>query len=350
MKVLFGIQGTGNGHISRSKELLKYLLERVDVDVLVSGYHHEVSLGFDIKYRLPGLGFTFGKRGGIDYLHSLKNFSPYRLISDICKLPVDKYDLVLSDFEPITAWSSKLKGVPCVSISHQAAFLSPKIPRPSGKNRTHEFILKWYAPSSSYIGLHFQEYDDFIYTPIIREEIRNVDVRNNGHYTVYLPSYDDSYLSGILKNIDVGWEVFSKHHKSKPCRDANITVYPVDNEEFARSLSSCEGILCNAGFETPSEALYLGKKLMVIPMKRQYEQECNAEALDRLGIPVIRNIDNGLNRVLGDWINSTSSYDADYKNNLPVMVDRILDGAPGGYQPNGLLSEEDMRDSAEVPE
>lgn len=350
MKVLFGIQGTGNGHISRSKEILKYLVKRADVDVLVSGYHHEVSIGFDIKYRLPGLGFTFGRRGGIDYLHSIKNFSPYRLLSDIYKLPVHDYDLVVSDFEPITAWSSKLKGVPCVSVSHQAAFLSPKIPRPPEKNHAHEFILKWYAPSSSYIGIHFQEYDDFIYTPIIREEIRNVDVGNNGHYTVYLPSYDDGYLSGVLKNIDVGWEVFSKHHKSEPYRDSNITIYPIDNDEFVRSLSGCEGILCNAGFETPAEALFLGKKLMVIPMKRQYEQECNAEALDRLGIPVVRGIGDGLNQILADWINASSSYRTDYKNNLPVMVESILDGMPRLEQPDELLSECNIKDSAQVQE
>ena len=328
MKILFGIQGTGNGHISRSRELLKYLLKHAQVDVLVSGHHYEVPIGFEVEYRLPGLGFTFGKRGGIDYWNSVKSFSPYQLLSDIYKIPVKKYDLVLSDFEPVTAWSSRLKGVPCVSISHQASFLSPNIPRPSEKNRIQELILKWYAPSSSHIGLHFEEYDNFIFTPIIREEIRDRDVRNDGHYTVYLPSYDEIYVCGLLRNVDVKWEVFSKHHKSEPYRDGNITVYPVNNDEFVRSLSSCEGILCNAGFETPSEALYLGKKLMVIPMKRQYEQECNAEALGRLGIPVTREVGSGFGRLLGDWINSSFSYNADYKNNLPVIVERVLDGQP----------------------
>ncbi len=329
MKVLFGIQGTGNGHISRSRELLKHLSKRVQVDVLVSGHHHEVPIGFDVEYRLPGLGFTFGKRGGIDYWSSVKSFSPYKLLADIYKIPVEKYDLVVSDFEPVTAWSSKLKGLRCVSISHQASFFSPKIPRPDEKNRVQELILKWYAPSSSHIGLHFEEYDDFIYTPIIREEIRETDIRNDGHYSVYLPSYDEKHLCGLLQNIDVKWEVFSKHHKGEPYSDGNVTVYPVNNDDFVRSLSSCEGILCNAGFETPSEALYLGKKLIVIPMKRQYEQECNAEALERLGIPVIRGIGSGFERLLCDWINSSFSYNADYKNNLPAIVERILDGQTG---------------------
>lgn len=325
MKVLFGIQGTGNGHISRCRELLKHLLRRAEVDVLVSGYHHEVDLGFGVKYKLPGLGFTFGKKGGIDYWNSIRNFSPYKLISDIYDIPVHRYDLVISDFEPITAWSSRLRNAPSVSLSHQAAFLSPKIPRPRRRNRIQELIIKWYSPSPSQIGLHFQEYDDFIFTPIIREEIRNTDVSNRGHYTVYLPSYDYSFLSSLFKKIDVKWEVFSKHHKGEPYRDSNVTVYPVNNNEFVRSLAECEGILCNAGFETPAETLYLGKKLMVVPMRRQYEQQCNAEALERLGVPVVRDLGDEFENKLCDWINSNFVYNADYKNNLPLIVERIFD-------------------------
>ena len=342
MKVLFGIQGTGNGHISRCRELLKHLLVRAEVDVLVSGYHHEVDLGFDVKFKLPGLGFTFGKRGGIDYWNSVRNFSPYKLISDIYKIPVHRYDLVISDFEPITAWSAKLRGAPSVSLSHQAAFFSPNIPRPRQKNRIQELIIKWYSPSPSHIGLHFQEYDDFIFTPIIREEIRNTDVINRGHYTVYLPSYDYSFLSGLFRKIDVKWEVFSKHHKGEPYRDSNVTVFPVNNAEFVRSLSECEGILCNAGFETPAETLYLGKKLMVVPMRRQYEQQCNAEALESLGIPVVRSLGDDFENRLCDWINSNFIYNADYKNNLPLIVERIFDCSSREDALNNYIQEPDL--------
>lgn len=347
MKVLFGIQGTGNGHISRSRELLRYLSRRAEVDVLVSGYHHEVNTGFDVKYKLPGLGFTFGKRGGIDYVSSFKNFSPYKLLSDIFAIPVKKYDLVLSDFEPVTAWAARLRGHPSVAISHQAAFLSPKIPRPpEGRNYFQEQVLKWYAPAPVLIGLHFEEYDDFIFTPIIREEVRQREPRNDGHYTVYLPSYDYAFISSILKNIDIKWEVFSKHHKQGAFKDGNVTVYPVNNDEFVRSLSTCEGILCNAGFETPAEALYLGKKIMVVPMKRQYEQQCNAEAVGRMGVPVIKKIDEGFGRILAEWINSGYSYRPDYGNNLPAIVDRILEGFPDSGLINRYSREPGMSDEA----
>jgi len=329
MKILFGIQGTGNGHISRSKEIVKELLKYASVDVLLSGTQHEVDMDLEIKYKCPGLGFTFGKRGGIDYMDSFRTFSPYKLISDIRGLPVRDYDLVITDFEPVTAWACKAKEVPCVSISHQAALLSPKTPRPEGKNGFQEWVLKWYAPGTSLIGLHFEEYDTFIRTPVIRREMRHTNVRNNGHYTVYLPSFDDKFLCSVLKNIDVPWEVFSKHYKGESYRDGNVRVFAVDSNKFVESFSSCEGIITNAGFETPSEALYFGKKLLIIPMKRQYEQECNAEALKRLGIKVVYSIGSDFDKIVTRWIDSSFVYHADYGNNLPELAEMILEHASG---------------------
>lgn len=328
MKILFGIQGTGNGHIIHSREILKYLVKKAEVDVLISGLHHEVNLGFDIKYNMDGLGFIFGKKGGIDYWKSIRSLNPHKLVSDIYNLPVDRYDLVISDFEPITAWACKLKKKPYFCISHQASLLSAKVPRPIHKNRFQQFVMQWYAPGNNLIGLHFKEYDDFITTPIIREEVRHSDITNNGHYTVYLPSYDERYIVEILKKVDVPWEIFSKHYKGEPFTEGNVTVRKVENGSFVQSLSSCQGLLCNAGFDTPAEALYLGKKLMVIPMKRQYEQECNAEALKGLGIPVVDKIDEDFSNHLSDWINSSFVYKANYEDNVPQIVNRIFEYTP----------------------
>ena len=42
--------------------------------------------------------------------------------------------------------------------------------------------------------------------------------------------------------------------------------------------------IINAGFEMPSELMYLGKKFIAIPQEAQYEQECNALALSELGV------------------------------------------------------------------
>ena len=93
-----------------------------------------------------------------------------------------------------------------------------------------------------------------------------------------------------LSNIkDVEWQDFSKHI-DKAYSKENVHIFPIRDEKFCESMAGAAGVLCGAGFETPAEALYLHKKLMVIPMKNQYEQLFNAESLAELGVPVISNL------------------------------------------------------------
>ena len=98
------------------------------------------------------------------------------------------------------------------------------------------------------------------------------------------------------------------------------------------SFSSSEGIITNAGLETPSEALFFGKKLLAIPMKRQYEQECNAEALRRLGVKVLNTIGAGFEKEVSDWIDSSFIYKAEYQDILPELSEMIMSHAAGGVQ------------------
>lgn len=324
MKILYAIQGTGNGHISRSRDVIAELQKSAEVDILVSERQHEINLGFEVKYNLRGLGFVFGKSGGIDYYASIKKARFDKLLADVNDLPVADYDMVVSDFEPISSWACRLKKRPCISLSHQTSFVSPKTPRPEKPNKIMEFIIKWYAPVCIPLGLHFQEYDSFIKTPIIRRELREFDARHGGHYTVYLPSFNVENLIGHLGKIDVRWELFSKHYKGEPYTEGNVTVYPVSYERFVESFAGGEGILTNAGFETPSEALFLGKKLLAVPMKGQYEQECNAVALERMGFEVLYKVDGDFDGALERWVELPRATPEPYRDVVPDISEIIL--------------------------
>ncbi len=330
MKVLYGIQGTGNGHITRSREIVSLLKERgAEVEILLSESHSEIDVGTEIKYRPRGLGFVFGKKGGIDMISSIKNARPHALFSHIRGLPVEKYDVVVSDFEPVTSWACLIKGKKCVSLSHQTAFVSDKTPRPEKTDRVGEAILSWYAPVSIPLGLHFEKYDSFIETPIIRKEIRGRDPLGKGHYTVYMPSFEPEKIIPYLKKVDVEWQMFSKHRSSTPRREGNVSVFPVDSEKFAESVCGCEGVLCNSGFETPSESLYLGKKLLVIPMKGQYEQECNTAALKKMGVSTQNAVTPQLPDALETFVNSAKPSPVEYGDNAPEIAEKIVELGTG---------------------
>lgn len=59
MKILYAIQGTGNGHICRAKEIIPYLQKHGELDILISGIQSEVDLPFKVKYLFKGIGMLF---------------------------------------------------------------------------------------------------------------------------------------------------------------------------------------------------------------------------------------------------------------------------------------------------
>jgi len=325
MKILYAIQGTGNGHISRAMSFIPELEKRGEVDILLSGYQSDISLPWEVKYKLNGLSFIFGKKGGIDYFNTLKKSNFQKFLKEVSQLPIKNYDLVISDFEPISAWACSFRNKICIGLSNQAAVLHPESPQPNNDDVLGKMVLKFYAPANITFGFHFKSYSEKIYTPVIREAVRALKVTNEGHYTVYLPAYDDERIIKMLEQIpQKKWEVFTKHNNKKYIYK-NIIIKPIESEAFLNSLAACEGVLCAAGFATPSEALFLRKKLMVIPMKKQYEQQCNALALAQMGVPVIRSLKDKWLPQIRNWINKGKPVNVDYPDNAALIIGDIFD-------------------------
>ncbi|MFZ5972594.1 MAG: glycosyltransferase family protein [Bacteroidota bacterium] len=324
MKILYAIQGTGNGHLSRAVDIIPELKKFGSLDLFVSGAQAEITLPYPVKYKSKGLSFYFGKSGGINFYKTFQKNSSKEVIKEINAFPVEKYDLVVNDFEPISAWACRKKEVPCVGLSHQSALLSKKSPRPKWVDPFGEWIIKNYAPVKKYVGFHFEEYDKNIFTPVIRAAIREAKTRNDGHYTVYLPAYDDKKLVSLFMKLPKAkWHIFSKHTRSA-YHVGRVSVYPVSGIDFIESVVSCKGVLCGAGFETPAEVLHMGKKLMVVPMKSQYEQQCNAAALKKLGVPVIKKVRKKSLQKIERWMEEGKPLDIVYPDVAGEAVERLM--------------------------
>lgn len=324
MKILYAIQATGNGHISRAMELLPYLHKFGTVDIFLSGANSTLPLDAEIKYRSQGLSLFYTCKGSLNYRKIMSNVSPFRIMKEMRELPVEKYDLVLNDFECITSLACAYKKVPSVNFGHQASFMSAKTPRPEKPNKIGEWVLQNYAKASQYIGLHFESYDDFIFSPVIKEEILQAEASNKGHITVYLPSYCDNQLMQYLRPLtDHRFEVFSKEVKEVKT-EGHVTFIPVGKEAFNKSLISCHGIVCGAGFETPAEALYLKKKMIAIPIKGQYEQLCNAAALKKIGVRTPDNLDDDFTDTFNNWVNDPATPGVTYQYSTEAIINILM--------------------------
>ena len=325
MKILYACLGAGNGHVSRARDIIPYVQAFGDVDVAVSGTDSEVQLPVSIGHQHHGLIFHLGAKGGLDYWRTAKDLKVGTVLRDISEFPMEEYDVLINDFEPITARSARRARIPSISLSHQASFASRNTPRTSRHDPLAEFILRNYAPCDVNIGFHFAHYDSFIKEPVVRKEVRDLVPRNDGHYTIYLPAYDDQVIIKVLGRIPgVKWQIFSKRSKTTYVEN-DFTVLPVSSDGFLKSFETCEGLITGGGFESPAEALFLGKKVMMVPQKRQYEQECNAEAARRLGVPVLQSVDLSSLKTIERWIAHEKAIQIDYPDHSAETVGQAME-------------------------
>ncbi|WP_395048810.1 glycosyltransferase family protein [Flavobacterium sp.] len=325
MKIFYAIQATGNGHISRAIQLYPYLQKFGSVDFFLSGNNASLNIDLPVKFKSDGCSLHYSKCGGLNYWDIAKNIQPIQMYKDAKSLPLKNYDVVINDFDSITSLACKLQKVQSVQFGHQASFFSDATPRPEKRSIIGEMILKHYAPSPKHIGLHFEKYDSFIYPPIIKDEIMQAEPKDLKHITVYLPSFQKDCLEKAFNKLseqEFHWflgDVKMKHTVG------NITYYPVNQKLFNESLISCHGIITGGGFETPAEALYLGKKILSIPIRDHYEQECNAAALKKMGVPVVNEVGDNFEEIIENWLNIATQYPTMKANNINETLQFLFD-------------------------
>ena len=323
MRILYAVQATGNGHVSRAITLLPHLEKKGTVDVFLSGSNCHLNPQLPIRFRSKGISLYYNNKGGLNYGKIAFQRNPIKVIQEAKSLPVEKYDLVINDFEFITSLSCMMKKVPSIHFGHQASFHYQPTPRPTPKSWHGELLLNEFVQATHHIGLHFDSYHPNIYGPIIKEQFLTTNPTDGGHITVYLPAVKQEKLQQILLQLPAQkFEIFSKEVKY-PYRFRNLFYYPIDQDNFNKSLISCSGIICGAGFETPAEAMQLGKKILAIPIEGQYEQFCNASALENMGVTVMR-IKKLNPLVIQNWLTSGKIIRKNYKNSITDSLEHLF--------------------------
>ena len=89
-------------------------------------------------------------------------------------------------------------------------------------------------------------------------------------------------------------------------------------------MASSNGVFCNAGYGTAAEALYLGKKMLVIKMKTQYGQACYAEVLKSMGVTLIKNLKKKNYEKISGWLSEGKPIHVEYPDETAELLDLII--------------------------
>ena len=294
MKILYGVQGTGNGHLSRARAMAEAFRQFPELHVqwLFSGRPPEKFFAMeafgDYWWRE---GLTFVHQGGkIDQFATARQLNLPLLLKDIRELPVNDFDLVISDFEPVTAWAAKKRKCPSLGLGHQYAFNFP-IPTPAF-GWTARAIMKAFAPVQTSLGMHWYHFGHPILPPIAHahDEPATKDGEERDHILVYLPFENHGPLLHQLAQLPQKFVVYGL--PTDLPKAEHITLKAPSVEGFRRDVSTSKAVICNSGFELIAEALTLGKPILTRPLKGQFEQEANALALKELQLAkVVDHID-----------------------------------------------------------
>lgn len=324
MKILYGVQGTGNGHIARARAMACALKDKqISVDFLFSGREKSNYFSMDEfgNYQTRK-GVTFiTEKGRVNYIKTALDCTPLNVLKEINQLDLSGYDVVLNDFEPITAWAAKKQKVPCIGISHQNAFRY-EVPK-KGRSWFDGKIIQHFAPSDFHIALHWHHFGQPIFPPIVHTD-NSHKVETGKQVLVYLPFENIDDITDLLLRFSS--QTFICYHPEVLSETTveNIHYRKPSYSGFQQELHRCKGVIANGGFELPSEALSIGKKLLLKPLSGQFEQESNVATLDYLGLA--HSMDYLDPAAVRNWLDVGEAESVKYPDVAKYIVDWIIAG------------------------
>jgi uncharacterized protein (TIGR00661 family) len=298
MKILYGVTGEGLGHAMRSRVIAADLCARGhEVKLAASGracrylarYFDDVEEipGFTLRYARGGIGrlrtaALIGRsargalRDTVDlYRHSIAGFQP-----DVC----------ISDFDSFTHMFGKLFDRPVISVDHQHVIdrcqhpyelagslsLTRAVVRAKLPGCAHYVVTSFYRPplrrravgATTLVG------------PILRPEVLALTPSTTDHVLVYQTATRD-LVEPLYALPDQRFIVYGC---GTSATRGNVTLREFDEATFLADLASARAVICNGGYTLMSEALYLGKPVLSIPLRRHGEQQLNARYLAALGL------------------------------------------------------------------
>ncbi|MBN3582872.1 glycosyltransferase [Algoriphagus aestuarii] len=356
MKFLFIVQGEGRGHMTQAIAFSTLLRKNSHelCGVIVGKSKRRVIPDFFIRevgakvHPVESPNFVADKTDkriliGKTILHNLRNTPTFiqslnQIHQIVCK---ENPDIILNFYDLLGGFYNFFfqPRARFWVIGHQYLIGHPEFTFAKSKAFDKECfqVNTWLTAigAEKKLALSFQNLGDnkdpklLVVPPLLRSEVKKLEVSSGDLFLAYM--VNSGYAEEIL--------AFAKKHPQIKIRaywdkkDVNETEFPLPNlslhrvhdQHFLQDMASCRGLVCTAGFESVCEAMYLGKPVMVIPVKGQYEQACNAIDTAKTQAGIASETFDFLK--LEQWIQSgfrSNEEIQEWNNSWPTILNHLL--------------------------
>ena len=344
MKICFVIQGEGRGHFTQAlamREMLEH--RRHEVVAAIAGTNGKRSLPDYVKdaFGVPlqtmfSPGFHFKAQRGISLTGSvvevIRRLPELRQSLNLIDETIaqTKPDLIINFLEAATGIGRLLGRIktPVLVLGHQFMLGHPAFIR-SCHSITQQIgfsnFVRVVGSRSSKLALSFYSAENLprkklhVCPPILRRQLFELkNVQRGDYLLVYLLNH--GYAPDIERwcTANPGVPVHCFYDKpgapETEQKLPGLTFHKLHGEKFLEMMAGCRAVVCTAGFESVSEAAYLGKPVLMIPVQNHIEQFLNALDAVNAGLG-LRDTDFHLSRLLApdlpcggqkfrDWVDS----------------------------------------------
>jgi uncharacterized protein (TIGR00661 family) len=300
VKVLYGVNGEGLGHATRSEVVIGALLRAHDVRVMASG----AAFGY-LRRRLRHVSEIFGPsfamdRGEIRRWASVTGTAaaarrelPGSVRRWMQAVHEWRPDVVVTDFEPLSGIYARSSRTPLVCVDNIHMIDRCRHDEGILGGAREDFVLAravthaMVPTAGDYVITTFFRPPllrgrTTLVPPIVRPEIVAAEPVRGEHLLVY--SGGSPALVDALRASEVPSRVYlMRDGPPAGTRDGAIEYRARSVDGFLADLVSARGVVTGGGFSLLSEAIYLGKPVLSVPLHGQFEQLMNARYLQREG-------------------------------------------------------------------
>lgn len=294
-RIIYGIHGTGHGHAMRGLTIARRLRQHQFLFVCEDDAPAVLENEFHV-HRIPNLGTVFNNYK-VDLKATVARAIPTlwhreRYIREILDLMhAFEPDVCMTDMEYFVPRAAERAGIPCMTLDHQhiitccrhnvpedlrwETFVQGLTPKFLFRPTRYNLLVSFYQPPV------LPKYSARVVPPILRDKVIALKPRDDGHVIVYQSNSIHGNLIEFLKTATKR-TCYVFGYGDREGREDNVIFVPKSEDGFLRILEGCSYVIQGGSHTLMTEALYLGKPVLTLPLKAMLEQRFNALYIERL--------------------------------------------------------------------